>query len=137
MHHQGYPAAFQPPSTTFGYTPLYIARGLKLPPSRVYGVATFYHFFTLSPKGEHTCTVCSGTACYVKGADALVAAISQQTDAQLGKTTPDGEVSLETARCLGTCGQAPVVGFDGGVVGNLSPEMVTDRVKGWIGHGSE
>src|SRR5262245_2847219 len=53
----------------------YVARGLKIPPSRVYGVATFYHFFTFTPKGEHTCVVCMGTACYVKGADALVACL--------------------------------------------------------------
>lgn len=110
---------------------LYIASVLKLPPSRVYGVATFYHFFTFTPKGEHTCTVCTGTACYVKGADALVAAIQEQTGARPGQTTPDGRVSLETARCLGACGLAPIVVFDGEVCGKQTPDMVRERVRSW------
>ncbi len=73
----------------------YVAHDLKLPPSRVYGVATFYHFFTLRPKGEHTCVVCTGTACYVKGADRLLAAIEERLGISAGKTTADGRVSLD------------------------------------------
>ena len=97
----------------------YIAHGLKLPPSRVYGVATFYHFFTFAPKGKHTCVVCTGTACYVKGADRLAGAPSRDSwGPSPGKTTPDGQVSLSTARCLGACGLAPVVVYDGEVAGD-------------------
>ena len=72
----------------------YIAHGLKLPPSRVYGVATFYHFFSFAPQGEHTCVVCTGTACYVKGADALLDGRRAALGTVAGKTTADGKVSL-------------------------------------------
>lgn len=116
---------------------LYVARGLRLPPSRVYGVATFYHLFTFTPKGEHTCVICTGTACHVKGADALVAAASERAGVLPGKTTVDGVVSLETARCLGACGIAPIAVFDGEVVGKVSARMVLDRLEGWGRHGSD
>jgi bidirectional [NiFe] hydrogenase diaphorase subunit len=114
----------------------YIAHALELPPSRVYGVATFYRFFSFVPKGEHTCVVCTGTACYVKGADRLLAAIEERVGTVPGKTTADGRVSLQTARCLGTCGLAPVVVFDGRAAGNQSPETALEIVKGWAGDGS-
>jgi bidirectional [NiFe] hydrogenase diaphorase subunit len=94
---------------------LFVASKLKLPPSRVYGVATFYHFFTLKPKGEHTCVVCMGTACYVRGADKILAAVEDQVKIQPGETTPDNRVSLLTARCIGACGIAPAVVYDGTV----------------------
>ncbi len=108
------------------------ARSLKLPPSRVYGVATFYHFFSLAPKGKHTCVVCMGTACYVKGAAKLVAAAEQTTEVKSGETTKDGQVSLLTARCLGACGIAPAVVMDGAVTGNMNPESLAKQVKGWM-----
>jgi bidirectional [NiFe] hydrogenase diaphorase subunit len=114
----------------------YVAHHLKLPPSRVYGVATFYHFFTFAPKGEHTCVVCTGTACYVKGADRVLAAIEDSLGTVAGKTTADGRVSLNTARCLGACGLAPVVVYDGEVAGNQGPERALDRLKGWDADGS-
>jgi bidirectional [NiFe] hydrogenase diaphorase subunit len=116
---------------------LYVAHGLKLPPSRVYGVATFYHLFTLTPRGEHTCVVCTGTACYVKGADELLVAIERATGAHSGQTMTEGRISLETARCLGSCGIAPVVVFDGAVCGKQTPNSVVERVGGWIGHGAD
>ncbi len=114
----------------------YIAHGLKLPPSRVYGVATFYHFFRFTPAGKHTCVVCTGTACYVKGAEPLLAAIEAQLKTVAGQTTADGEVSLTTARCLGVCGLAPVAVYDGEVAGNQKPESVVERLKGWVADGS-
>jgi bidirectional [NiFe] hydrogenase diaphorase subunit len=76
---------------------IYIARGLKLPLSRVYGVATFYHLFVLKPSGVHTCVVCLGTACHVKGSDKLVAALESELGIQMGETTPDKQVSLTIA----------------------------------------
>lgn len=113
----------------------YIAHALKLPPSRVYGVATFYHLFSFSPKGRHTCVVCTGTACYVKGADALLGALEREFGTAAGKTTADGQVSLMTARCLGACGLAPVVVFDGDPAGGQGPESALQRTKGWLEDG--
>ncbi|MCM2273739.1 MAG: bidirectional hydrogenase complex protein HoxE [Candidatus Didemnitutus sp.] len=100
---------------------LYIARALKLPPSRVYGVATFYHFFKLKPQGEHTCVVCLGTACYVKGADKIMAAIEQHAGIRNGETTADNKLSLLAARCIGACGIAPAVVYDGTVAPKQTP----------------
>lgn len=113
-----------------------IARALHVPPSRVYGVATFYHFFALKPQGEHTCTVCLGTACYVKGAASLLAAIEQASGVRASHTSPDGKLSVLTARCLGACGIAPAVIFDNEVLGNQTAETVVERLKGWLEHGS-
>ena len=125
----------------FGYLApdllLYIARSLRLPPSRVYGVATFYHFFSLQPKGAHTCVICLGTACYVKGASAILAAIEHATGLRAGATAGDGSMSLLTARCLGACGLAPSAVFDGAVAGHQTPESAVERVKGWRPHGSD
>jgi bidirectional [NiFe] hydrogenase diaphorase subunit len=113
----------------------FIARQLKLPPSRVYGVATFYNFFSLRPKGEHTCVLCTGTACYVKGADALLAAMERLAGIKAGETTADGKLSLVTARCLGACGIAPAVVLDGTVKGMETPESLAFEVKGWLPRG--
>jgi bidirectional [NiFe] hydrogenase diaphorase subunit len=113
----------------------FIAHHLKLPPSRVYGVATFYQFFTLKPKGRHTCVICTGTACYVKGADALMAAVKNTAGIAAGETTADGEVSLVTARCLGACGIAPAVVMDGTVLGHQTPDELIRQMKGWFTRG--
>lgn len=123
----------------FGYLEddllLFVAYKLKLPASRVYGVATFYHFFTLKPQGRHTCVVCMGTACYVRGADKVLAAIEAETGIKPGETTPDNEMSLLTARCIGACGIAPAVVYDGSVTPRQTPEATLERLKGWVGHG--
>lgn len=123
----------------FGYLEndllLYVAHQLKLPPSRVYGVATFYHFFTLKPQGEHTCVVCMGTACYVKGAARLLAALEEHGHVHAGATTADGKLSLLTARCLGACGIAPAVVFDGRVAGQQTAASAVEHVEEWLGHG--
>jgi bidirectional [NiFe] hydrogenase diaphorase subunit len=109
----------------------FVARRLRLPPSKVYGVTTFYHFFSLKPHGEHTCVVCTGTACYVKGADALLGAVEREDHIRAGETTADGKVSLLTARCLGACGIAPAAVLDGTVRGHLTPDTLLEQVKGW------
>jgi bidirectional [NiFe] hydrogenase diaphorase subunit len=111
---------------------LYIAHHLKLPLSHVYGVATFYHFFSLTPQGAHTCVICMGTACYVKGAAALLAAVEQSAHIHPAQTTPDGQLSLQTARCLGACGIAPAIVFDSTVEGYQTPEGVRQRVEEWM-----
>ncbi len=124
----------------FGYLEndllLFIAHSLKLPPSRVYGVATFYHFFTLKPKGAHTCVVCMGTACYVRGADRLLEAIEGAAGIKAGETTADNQLSLLTARCIGACGIAPAVVYDNVVTPRQTPESALSAVKGWIKHGA-
>src|SRR5450631_2602354 len=114
---------------------LFVSVKLKLPASRVYGVATFYHFFQLKPQGRHTCVVCLGTACYVKGADQVLAAVEAKAKIKAGETTPDNELSLLTARCIGACGIAPAVVYDGTVTPRQTPETALDHLKGWIGHG--
>jgi len=120
----------------FGYLEdgllLFVAHKLKLPPSRVYGVATFYHFFTLKPKGEHTCVVCMGTACYVKGADKVLASIQELLKVKTGETTADNKVSLLTARCIGACGIAPAAVYDGTVTPRQTPESALDLIKQWV-----
>ncbi|MBA4138454.1 MAG: NAD(P)H-dependent oxidoreductase subunit E [Opitutus sp.] len=111
---------------------VYVARALKLPPSRVYGVATFYHFFKLKPQGEHTCVVCLGTACYVKGADKIMAAIEQRAGIKNGETTPDNRLSLLSARCIGACGIAPAVVYDGAVAAKQTPESTLALIEPWM-----
>jgi bidirectional [NiFe] hydrogenase diaphorase subunit len=108
---------------------IYIARGLKLPLSRVYGVATFYHLFSLKPSGVHTCVVCLGTACHVKGGSKLMAALKEKLGIDVGETTTDGKVSLMAARCLGTCGIAPAMVIDGTVSGKQTLETALDKVR--------
>lgn len=112
----------------------YVGRCLKLPPSRVYGVATFYHFFSLKPAGDHTCVVCTGTACYVKGASAILSAVEKALGVSPGETTADGKASLVITSCLGACGMAPALVFDNDVAGKLTPPLVLARLAGWSGH---
>jgi bidirectional [NiFe] hydrogenase diaphorase subunit len=123
----------------FGYLEddllLFISHKLKLPASRVFGVATFYHFFTLKPQGKHTCVVCLGTACYVKGSNQVLAAIEAQAKIKAGETTPDNQLSLLTARCIGACGIAPAVVYDGAVTPRQTPETALEHLKGWMPNG--
>jgi bidirectional [NiFe] hydrogenase diaphorase subunit len=109
----------------------YIARGLKLPLSRVYGVATFYHLFSLKPSGVHNCVVCMGTACYVQGSDRILTALENELGIHVGETTADQQISLMSARCLGACGIAPAIVFDGTVIGKQEPDLVVEKVKNW------
>lgn len=119
----------------FGFLELdvlqYVARGLQLPLSRVYGVATFYHLFSLKPNGKHSCVICLGTACYVKGADKIIEALEAELGIKLGETTPDDEVSLLSARCLGACGIAPANVYDGTVAGNQDAASTLEAVRAW------
>lgn len=118
---------------TFGYLPeellRYVSDQLHVPLVKVYGVATFYHMFTFEPLGEHNCVVCTGTACYVKGSDQITQALADEFDVEPGGTTPDGKFSLTMARCLGSCGLAPVVVLDGEVRGKETPDGITMRTK--------
>ena len=107
----------------------HIARELRLPPSIVYGVATFYHFFTLEPPGEHTCAVCRGTACHIKGSGRILASIEGRFNVTAGQTTTDGLLSVTAPRCVGDCVLAPLVMLDGRVAGKSSPEEALALVE--------
>ena len=107
----------------------YVAESLGLPLSKVFGVATFYHLFTLKPKGKHTCVVCTGTACYIKGAGDLVDRLRDRYKVRLGDTTADDQLSALGARCVGACGLAPAVVLDGQVLGNLSPDEMEQKIE--------
>lgn len=112
----------------------YVARALRLPLSRVYGVATFYHFFTLKPPGRHTCVVCTGTACYIKGAGAMLAKLEDEYGIKPGETTEDGNLSVLTARCIGSCGLAPAAVIDGELGGKLTPDETVVRIRKKVAH---
>ena len=107
----------------------YVGASLGVPLSKVYGVATFYSYFTLAPQGEHACVVCTGTACYINGAGAIVAGIRRRLGVAPGETTGDGRLSLLSARCLGSCSLAPAMILDGEVHGKLTAEAVLDRLE--------
>jgi bidirectional [NiFe] hydrogenase diaphorase subunit len=112
----------------------YVAMSLRVPLSRAYGVATFYHFFTLKPAGKHTCVVCLGTACYIKGAQQLLDTLRHDLNIAPGETTADGEVSLLTARCLGSCGLAPAVVYDNQVAGKVDTQSLRQHLSKWERH---
>jgi len=114
----------------------YVARQLKLPFSWVYGVATFYHFFSLKPQGEHSCIVCLGTACYVGKAADIVDALEGGFAVKAGQTTEDGKLTLTTTRCLGCCGLAPVVVLDNSVLGKETPETTVEKVRSAVAGGN-
>ena len=109
----------------------YVSASLHAPLSHVYGVSTFYHFFRLKPAGAHTCVVCTGTACYIKGAAGLLAAIQNEYGIGPEETSEDGRFSVLTARCLGSCGLAPAAVFDGEVEGRLTTSRLTERLDRW------
>jgi bidirectional [NiFe] hydrogenase diaphorase subunit len=109
----------------------FVARSLHVPLSQAYGVATFYHHFSLKPPGKHTLTVCMGTACYIKGGDRLLADSEAHLHIRDGQTTPGGQISLMTARCVGACGCAPVVLLDGELAAQSSSEQVIAQLERW------
>jgi NADH:ubiquinone oxidoreductase subunit E len=102
-----------------------VARALKIPFSEVYGVVTFYSFFTMFPRGKHTVRCCLGTACYVRGGKKILETLTEILKVQPGETTPDRQFSLETVRCLGACGLAPVVVVDEDTHRQMKPSRIT------------
>jgi bidirectional [NiFe] hydrogenase diaphorase subunit len=107
----------------------YVAKGLQVPISKVYGVATFYHYFTLKPQGKHACVVCLGTACYIKGSGEMLKKVSEKYSVKEGMTTEDGELSLLAARCIGACGLAPAAVLDGDVIGKGSADELIGKIE--------
>lgn len=112
----------------------YVSEALRVPLSKIYGVATFYHFFTLKPQGDHTAVLCTGTACYIKGVPAILSAIKKNFAVEAGETREDGRLSLLTARCIGSCGLSPAIVLDGEIAGQVTPEIVVDRIGRMIQH---
>lgn len=107
----------------------YIAKKMRVPVGAVHGVVTFYSFFTTEPRGKHTMKFCMGTACYVGGVPQLMDKARQLTGTEIGKTTPDGQLTLEVCRCVGACSQAPVVMVDDEVVGRIKPNKFPQLIK--------
>ena len=120
----------------YGYLPMgvltYITKALHLPPSRVYAAVTFYHFFSLKPKGAHTCIVCTGTACYVKGARTILRELEQNFGIRAGQVTEDNSLGLQVARCVGACGMAPVAVVDDAVEGNVNAADLISEIRAKI-----
>ncbi len=116
-----------------GYLPLevqhYIAEGLRLHPSQVYGVVTFYSLFTMTPRGKHTVRVCLGTACYVRGGQAILDLLRREFQIDVNQTTPDLRFTLEVINCPGTCGLAPVMCVDEDVHGIPEPAKALEILK--------
>lgn len=116
----------------FGYLPpevqAFIAEKLGVPTAKIYGVVTFYSFFTMKPKGLHRISVCMGTACYVRGAEPVLEEFKKELNINCNETTPDGKFSLDTLRCVGACGLAPVVMVGEKVYGHVTKEMVKDII---------
>ncbi|GAB1372026.1 NAD(P)H-dependent oxidoreductase subunit E [Candidatus Kapaibacterium sp.] len=101
-----------------------VAHILEVPTATVYGVATFYHYFKLKPRGKYSVSVCLGTACFVKGADSVLGAFKSELGIEMGETTSDGLFSIEGTRCIGVCALAPVVTINERVFSNVSPGQV-------------
>ena len=118
---------------TVGYLPIevqdVIARKLNIPVSRVYGVVTFYAFFTMTPKGKHPISICLGTACYVRGSEKILEEFKRTLGIDVGETTADGKFSLDCLRCVGACGLAPVAMVGEKVYGHLNPADIKKIIQ--------
>lgn len=117
----------------YGYLPVnvlsYITKELRLPPSRVYSTVSFYHFFSLKSKGEHTCLVCTGTACYVKGAQLILNEIEKEFALKPGQVSADNKLGVQVARCIGACGLAPAVVLDDEVHAKVNAQEIIHTIS--------
>lgn len=122
---------------TFGYLPAevqeVVAREMNVSVAKVYGVVTFYSFFSMLPKGRHPISICMGTACYVRGAEKVLDEIKKELNIEVGETTEDGKFSISCLRCVGACGLAPVVMVGEKTYGRVSPEGVKDILNEYAG----
>jgi NADH:ubiquinone oxidoreductase subunit E len=119
----------------FGYLPMEVQRklsvGMNIPAPHIYGVVTFYSFFTITPRGRHTIRLCLGTACYVKGAKEMLEIIIRDVGINVGETSEDGRYTLEAVRCLGACGLAPVMMIGEDTHGNIHPPKTIGILDGY------
>lgn len=122
---------------TFGYLPAevqeIIAERLAIPAAKVYGVVTFYSFFTMIPKGKFPISICTGTACYVRGAETVLNEFKKQLEIEVGETSEDGNFSLNCLRCVGACGLAPVVLVGDKTYGRVAPDDVKTIIDEYTG----
>lgn len=120
----------------FGYLPAevqeVVAEELKAPVAKVYGVVSFYSFFTMTPKGKHPISICLGTACYVRGAEKVLDEFKKQLNIEVGQTTGDGKFSISSLRCVGACGLAPVVMVGEKTYGRVAPDDVKDILNEYM-----
>jgi len=120
----------------FGYLPAevqeIVARELRVPVAKVYGVVTFYSFFSMIPKGQNPISICMGTACYVRGAEKVLEEFKRKLKVEVGETTKDGMFSLNCLRCVGACGLAPVVMVGDKTYGRVSPDGVQEILSEYI-----
>ncbi|MCX7749855.1 MAG: NAD(P)H-dependent oxidoreductase subunit E [Clostridia bacterium] len=121
----------------FGYLPrdvqLFIARKLGIPGAEVFGVVSFYSYFSTKPSGKHTISVCMGTACFVRGADKIIGKFKERLGIESNETTEDGMFTIKDVRCIGACGLAPVVMVDGKVYGRVKEEDVDRIINQYLG----
>ena len=112
----------------FGYLPVevqqHISQKTDVPVAKIYGVVSFYTFFTMIPRGKYPVSICNGTACYVKGAEKILDEFKRSLDIEVGGTTPDQKFSIDILRCVGACGMAPVVSVGEKVYARVTPDMV-------------
>jgi NADH-quinone oxidoreductase E subunit len=117
----------------FGYVPMEVqkavADGMDVPLSEVYGIVTFYSFFSLTPKGKYQINTCLGTACYVRGSGQVLERIEKELGAKVGENTKDGKFSISACRCVGACGLAPVIMINDDVYGRMTPDQVPEILK--------
>jgi NADP-reducing hydrogenase subunit HndA len=117
----------------FGYLPAevqeVVSEGLTVPVAKIYGVITFYSFFTMTPRGKHPVSICMGTACYVRGAEKVLDEFKRELGIKVGQTTGDGKFSLSSLRCVGACGLAPVVLVGDKTYGRVAPDDVKNILK--------
>ena len=117
----------------FGYLPAevqeVVSDGLNMPVAKIYGVVTFYSFFTMTPKGKHPISICLGTACYVRGAEKVLEEFKKELGLNVGQVTKDNKFSLSTLRCVGACGLAPVVLVGEKTYGRVAPDDVRNIIK--------
>ena len=121
---------------TFGYLPAevqeIISEKMGIPAAKVYGVVTFYSFFSMIPKGEHPISICTGTACYVRGAETVLNEFKKQLNIEVGETSTDGKFSLSCLRCVGACGLAPVVLVGDKTYGRVAPDDVEEIISDYL-----
>ncbi len=122
---------------TFGYLPAeiqeVISEKIEMPAAKVYGVVTFYSFFTMIPKGKHPISICTGTACYVRGAETVLNEFKKQLEIEVGETDANGLFSLSCLRCVGACGLAPVVQVGDKTYGRVAPDDVKAIIEEYKG----
>ena len=121
---------------TFGYLPAevqeVISEKMEIPAAKVYGVVTFYSFFSMIPKGEFPVSICTGTACYVRGAETVLNEFKKQLEIEVGETSTDGKFSLSCLRCVGACGLAPVVLVGDKTYGRVAPDDVREIISEYL-----